>query len=174
MLEKILNAALEGEMDAHLTEESRAGGNRRNGKMNKQVKTPKLYFYDTGLACSLLNIISAEQVSSHYLRGELFENLVVNEFIKHSYNNALTPNLTFWRDSTGNEIDLIDYTFGEKKTYEIKSSHTFPTEFLKGLIKWSQLSHNQENNNFVIYNGKDELKTSDATVVPWEKFGVMY
>lgn len=145
-----------------------------NNFNKRLVKTPKLYFYDTGLACSLLNIMSADQVSSHYLRGELFENLVINEFIKNSYNNALTPNLTFWRDSTGNEVDLIDYTFGGKNAYEIKSGHTFSSEFFKGLIKWSQLSHNSIENNFVIYNGKEELKTSQGTVIPWEKFGSQY
>ena len=138
------------------------------------VKTPKLYFYDTGLACSLLNIMSAEQISSHYLRGELFENLVINEFIKNSYNNALTPDLTFWRDSTGNEIDLIDYTFGEKKAYEIKSGQTFSSEFFKGLIKWNRLENISQADNFVIYNGKEEIKTSHGIVVPWQKFGARY
>lgn len=142
-----------------------------NNFNKRLVKTPKLYFYDTGLACSLLNITSVDQLSSHYLKGGLFENLVINELIKNSYNNALMPNLTFWRDSTGNEVDLIDYSFGERKAYEIKSSHTFSMEFFKGLIKWSQLSHNSENNNYVIYNGKEELKTSHGTVVPWEVFG---
>lgn len=132
------------------------------------VKTPKLYFYDTGLACSLLNIISPEQLSTHYLRGGLFENLVINEFIKNSYNNALVPNLTFWRDSTGNEIDLIDYTKGERKTYEIKSSQTFSFDFFKGLDKWSSLSGSPTTDNYVIYNGKEDFKTSKGNLVPWD------
>ena len=75
-----------------------------NNYAKRLVKTPKLYFYDTGLACSLLDIQTAEQVSSHFLRGGLFENLVINEFVKKSYNQGQEPDLTFWRDSTGNEV----------------------------------------------------------------------
>lgn len=95
-------------------------------------------------------------------------NFILNQFPSEG------KNLTFWRDSTGNEIDLIDYTFGEKKAYEIKSGQTFSTEFFKGLIKWNLLAHNSQNDNFVIYNGKEEFKTSHGTVVPWEKFGTRY
>ena len=69
------------------------------------IKTPKLYFYDTGLACSLLEIKSETQLNTHYLRGSLFENLVINEFIKNSFNKGEEPLLTFWRDKTGNEVD---------------------------------------------------------------------
>ena len=79
-----------------------------NNYAKRLVKTPKLYFYDTGLACSLLEIQNAEQISTHFLRGGLFENLVINEFIKEAYNKGAEPNLTFWRDSTGNEIDLLE------------------------------------------------------------------
>jgi hypothetical protein len=77
-----------------------------NNYSKRLVETPKLYFYDTGLACSLLEIRSAEQVSSHFLRGGLFENMVVNEFIKNALNCGEEPELTFWRDKTGNEVDL--------------------------------------------------------------------
>ena len=145
-----------------------------NNYNKRLVKTPKLYFYDTGLACSLLNINSTEQLSTHYLKGSLFENLVINELIKNSYNNARNPDLTFWRDSTGNEIDLIDYTGGVRNAYEIKSSHTYSPDFFKGLNKWSQLSHSSKNNNFVIYNGKEEYHTSHGEVLPWAKFGETY
>ena len=135
------------------------------------MKTPKLYFYDTGLACSLLNITGFEQLESHFLRGGLFENLVINEFIKRCYNDARHPDLTFWRDSTGNEIDLISYGDGQRKAYEIKSSHTFSQDFFKGLIKWSKLSGNTAENNYVIYNGTQEFVTSNGKVVAWESFG---
>lgn len=139
-----------------------------NNFNKRLVKTPKLYFYDTGLACSLLNINSYEQVGSHYLMGGLFENLVINEFVKQAYNSALNPDLTFWRDSTGNEIDLIEYGNGARKAYEIKSGHTFSPDFFKGLKKWSQLSGNSAADNFVIYNGDKEYTTSSGAVLPWK------
>lgn len=139
-----------------------------NNFNKRLVKTPKLYFYDTGLACSLLNINSYEQVGSHYLIGGLFENLVINEFVKKAYNSALNPDLTFWRDSTGNEIDLIEYGNGGRKAYEIKSGQTFSPDFFKGLKKWSELSGSAPADNFVIYNGDKEYTTSSGAVLPWE------
>lgn len=102
-----------------------------NNYAKRLVKTPKLYFYDTGLACSLLDIRTPEQVSTHFLRGGLFENMVINEFIKSSYNRGEEPSLTFWRDSTGNEVDLLQYVNGKQYAYEIKSGATFSPDFLR-------------------------------------------
>lgn len=142
-----------------------------NNFNKRLVKTPKLYFYDTGLACSMLNIGSGEQLSSHFLRGGLFENLVINEVVKRTYNEARLPDITFWRDSTGNEIDLIEYRLGKRKAYEIKSGQTFSQDFFKGLIKWNALSYNPIEDNFVIYNGSQEYITSHGRAVPWNLFG---
>ncbi|MCH5346689.1 MAG: ATP-binding protein [Muribaculaceae bacterium] len=138
-----------------------------NNFNKRLVKTPKLYFYDTGLACSLLNISAYEQLDTHFLRGGLFENLVINEFVKQAYNDGLQPDITFWRDSTGNEIDLIQYQGGARRAYEIKSSRTFSKDFFKGLTRWSNLSVSTKDDNFVIYTGDKEYKTSSGTVVPW-------
>ncbi len=102
-----------------------------NNYVKRLIKAPKLYFYDTGLACSLLNIQNAEQVSTHFLRGGLFENLVINEFIKKSFNQGVEPVLSFWRDSTGNEVDLLHYVDGKPYAYEIKSGATYNADFLK-------------------------------------------
>lgn len=142
-----------------------------NNFNKRLIKSHKLYFYDTGLACSLLNISSYEQLTTHYLKGGLFENLVINEFIKRAYNNALQPELTFWRDSTGNEIDLIEYKNGLRYAYEIKSSHTFSKDFFKGLIKWTSLSGNPADRNYVVYGGSEGYKTSNGNVIPWEILG---
>ena len=68
---------------------------------------PKLYFIDTGLACNLLGIENAKQLDTHYLRGELFENFVISEIYKYRYNQGLEPNIYFWRDNKGLEIDCI-------------------------------------------------------------------
>lgn len=144
-----------------------------NNFNKRLVKTPKLYFYDTGLACSLLNITSPDQLTTHYLKGALFENLVINEVIKRYLNKGLQPNLSFWRDSTGNEIDLIEYTENERNAYEIKSSSTFSSEFFKGLIKWSQLSGSDARNQYVVYNGREQFNTSNGVVLPWAEFGIL-
>lgn len=138
-----------------------------NNYAKRLVKTPKLYFYDIGLACSLLDIKSIEQVSSHFLRGGLFENIVINEFIKESYNNGTEPDLTFWRDSTGNEVDLIKTKNGKQFAFEIKSSATFSPEFFKGIKNWSKLSGATPEECFAIYNGDKDMITSNGKVISW-------
>lgn len=133
---------------------------------NKRViKSPKLYFYDTGLACSLLGLTSESQIKNHYMRGALFENLVINQFIKDSYNKGRMPDLTFWRDSQGNEVDLISTSGPEMTAYEIKSSSTFNSEFFKGLEKWGKLSSTPVERLNVIYNGDSEMTTSFGKVI---------
>ncbi|MFI3239962.1 MAG: ATP-binding protein [Bacteroidales bacterium] len=138
-----------------------------NNYAKRLVKTPKLYFYDTGLACSLLDIQNAEQIAIHFLRGVLFENLVINEFIKRGYNNGVEPTLTFWRDSTGNEIDLLHTINGKQLAYEIKSGATFSPNFFKGISKWSKLSGATPDQCYAIYTGDKNLITSHGSLIAW-------
>lgn len=138
-----------------------------NNFAKRLVKSPKLYFYDTGLACSLLDIRTAEQVSTHFLRGGLFENLVINKFVKDSFNKGEEPNLTFWRDSTGNEVDLLNYVDGKPYAYEIKSSATYSKDFFKYISKWAKLRGATTDQCFAIYAGEIELNTSQGTVIKW-------
>lgn len=138
-----------------------------NNFAKRLVKTPKLYFYDTGLACSLLDITSANQVSTHFLRGGLFENLVINEFIKNSYNAGNQPNLTFWRDNTGNEIDLLKYSDSKVYAYEIKSGSTFSSDYFKGITKWAKLSGTPTEQCNVIYTGEHNMTTSNGNLISW-------
>ena len=133
------------------------------------VKSPKLYFYDTGLACSLLGIESAKQIDTHYLRGGLFENMIINEFIKLSWNAGKQEDLRFWRDSQGNEIDLLVYNNAQIDAYEIKSGQTLSTDYFKGLTKWSGLSGVSTDHLHVIYGGDTCLQTSKGKLVSWEK-----
>lgn len=140
-----------------------------NNYAKRLVKSPKLYFHDTGLACSLLDIKSAEQVSTHFLRGGLFENLVINEFIKESLNKGEEPNLTFWRDSTGNEIDLLQTIAGKQNAYEIKSGATYTSDYFKGISKWAKLSGAAPEQCFAIYAGDKSMKTSYGEVMSWNK-----
>ena len=130
------------------------------------VKTPKLYFLDTGLACALLNIKSAEELATHYSRGALFENWVITEVIKNSLNqgNSITE-LYFWRDSNGNELDLI---IGDnaQKAYEIKASQTLKTSLFESLDKYKKL--NNEAQTYLIYGGAEQRNQYGSEVIGWK------
>ncbi|MFC2089634.1 ATP-binding protein [Bacteroidota bacterium] len=133
---------------------------------NKRVvKTPKLYFYDTGLASSLLGINQPEELSLSPFRGGLFENLVVVEFLKHHYNHGINNKLWFWRNNTGNEIDLLVDNGVKQIPVEIKSGKTISEDFFKGLKYWGKLTG--EKNGFLIYDGTEKQSRSDGiTVLP--------
>ena len=141
-----------------------------NNYNKRLVKTPKLYFYDTGLACALLDITEASQLTFHFARGGLFENMVIAEFIKKAWSRGREPQLTFWRDSSGNEVDLIAYRDGQAFAYEMKSGATYAADYFKGLTKWRTLSGVSADNCAVIYGGEQSLKTSDGSVVAWREW----
>lgn len=141
-----------------------------NNYNKRIVKTPKLFFYDTGLACSLLGINFCEQLDTHYLRGGLFENLVINQFIKNALNRGLTPDLTFWRDSAGLEVDLVHTIGMEQLGYEIKSGSTYSPSFFDGLEKWGKLSGTPEDRRSVIYGGDTSLKTSRGSLISFPSY----
>jgi len=143
-----------------------------NNFAKRLVKTPKLYFYDTGLACSLLEINHAQQLSTHFLRGGLFENLVINEFIKKSLHIGKEPELTFWRDSTGTEVDLLTVDDGKKNAWEIKSGSTFSFDYFKGINKWAQLSGATPDQLHVIYTGDKTLHTTNGDIISWDNMAL--
>lgn len=132
------------------------------------IKSPKIYFFDTGLACSLLGIRSEKQLAEHYLRGGLFENLVILEKMKNSFNNGDEPNLTFWRDSNGNEVDLIETVDNINKAIEIKSGQTYSADYFKGLKKWQEISHTPVENCCVVYAGEIARITQYGNLVPFK------
>ena len=129
------------------------------------VKMPKLYFYDTGLAVALLGLESATQMSMNPFRGSLFENLVIVEFLKRQYNNGKTKNLFFWRDNTGNEIDLVIEKGIDRIPVEIKSGKTITEDFFKGIRFWNRMTGTE--GGFLIYDGNMLQKRSNGiSVVP--------
>jgi predicted AAA+ superfamily ATPase len=129
------------------------------------VKMPKLYFYDTGLAVALMGIENHTQLTMHPFRGNLFENLVVLEFLKHRFNQGKTNNLFFWRDNTGNEIDLLIEKDTERFPVEIKSGQTIPDEFFKGIRFWEKLTGTE--GGYLIYDGESIQKRSGGvSVIP--------
>lgn len=121
------------------------------------IKTPKIYFYDTGLACYLLGIRNVEQLQVHPLRGALFENLVVNEALKYRTNAGEDADLYFYRDKSQTEIDLLAVNGMEISAYEIKSGKTYQSEFFKGLKFLKTLLGERLVRSAVIYDGNDEL-----------------
>ncbi|MBO0934869.1 ATP-binding protein [Fibrella aquatilis] len=135
---------------------------------NKRViKSPKLYFYDTGLACSLLTMTTAQQVESYYQRGSLFENAMVAELLKNRLNAGQTPHVYFWQDSNHNEVDLIDEQPGGFITYEMKYSQTVSSDHLKNLIHFRKLT-NTTGVDYLLYAGSEGQKRTGATVVGWQ------
>ncbi len=127
------------------------------------VKRPKIYFYDTAIACSLLGIKTIEHIVSHPLRGALFETMVITEFVKFRMNKAMPVNLYYWRDKTGHEIDLIIDTGGQLLPIEIKSGKTISSEFFKNLKYWKKLSGIES--SVLLYSGSQKQKRSDGMVV---------
>jgi hypothetical protein len=131
------------------------------------VKTPKLYFYDTGLACSLLGIKDESQIFAHYLRGELFENWVISEYIKAKYNSVDEPSIYFWRDNVGNEIDLLVEEGANLSVFEIKSGSTYNDNYFKGKNFWRRIAPHVGNTLSVVYGGDRTLETKHGLLLAW-------
>ena len=132
------------------------------------VKMPKLYFYDTGLACSLLGIENKKQLVSHYLRGHLFESLIISEIIKARFNQGLEPHCYYWRDKTGHEIDCIIEKASSLIPIEIKAGKTIVSDYFDGLNYWTKLSAVKKQNTYVVYGGDETQKRSTANIVSWK------
>lgn len=121
------------------------------------TKTPKVYFYDTGLVCYLLGIETAQQLQHHPLRGAIFENMVVCEMLKKRYNQGLKNNLLFYRDKSS-EVDVLQEEAGKLHAYEIKSAERFNPEFTKTLTYLQKLLGDDLASSCVVYSGDEELK----------------
>jgi len=129
------------------------------------LKTPKLYFYDTGLVCSLLGIKKAEDVDLHWAKGALFENMIISDLMKNYFNRAETPSLYFWRDNTGNEVDCLIEEGNLIKSIEIKSSSTINTDFFKGLNFYKNMDEYSQ--PYLIYGGDKNMQRKEAQIVAW-------
>ncbi|MEK8051477.1 ATP-binding protein [Ideonella sp. DXS22W] len=132
------------------------------------IKAPKLYFCDGGLAAWLIGLTDAAQLATHPLRGALFENLVVMEFIKHALNQGRTPRLHFYRDSQGLEVDLLvedGLAPGEIGLVEIKSGQTYHGGLAQPMHKLSALLGAQVARRMVVYGGADHFTREGVEVV---------
>lgn len=131
------------------------------------VKTPKLYFYDTGLAAALLGIQSADELVTHYHRGALMESLVLSELVKERYNSGLEGGLFFWRDKLGNEVDCLIEESDQVYPVEIKAGKTVSASYFDGLNRWNELSGGDPANSRIIYAGDDDHRHPMAQVLSW-------
>ncbi len=142
-----------------------------NNFSKRIVKSPKLYFYDTGLASSLLGILSPSQLSLHSSRGPLFENYILNELIKRRFNNGLRSNFFHWRDVSGHEIDLIVDRGSSAIGIELKAGMTVTQDFFKGITFWKSLTKHEK--SYIIYGGKEMQKRSNGVeIIPWNQPGI--
>jgi hypothetical protein len=132
------------------------------------VKTPKLYFLDTGLAAWLLSIETPGQLGTHPLRGALFETWVVAELLKKRLNSGRPSNLGFWRDRAGHEVDVLIETGGDVVPVEIKSGATISRDAWRGLEKWREISDRQ-GRGYLVYGGGEVQTRGDLYSVPWYK-----
>lgn len=129
------------------------------------VKSPKLYFYDVGLASFLLGIENEKHIETHPLRGALFENMVLLDLVKNRYNTGLDSNFYFYRDNHNNEVDVVQEQGYGLNLYEIKSSSTFHQNFLKGLNYLKKLLPERINKSMLVYSGSDDFEIQNHQVM---------
>lgn len=128
------------------------------------IKSPKIYFYDTGLACSLLNIKTRDMLRTHYLYGSLFENFVISEVIKMQHHAGQKPSVYYWRDNNGVEIDcIVEDSSGHLHALEIKGGATINSDYVRNLklfpVKSDRVSKK------VIYTGIDNISMNDVKII---------
>jgi predicted AAA+ superfamily ATPase len=132
------------------------------------IKSPKLYFTDVGMACYLLGISNAKQVSRDPLKGNLFENFVIMECIKAAYNNGQDAGCYYYRDSNQNEMDLLFKRGHELIPVEIKPSQTFHTQFMKGLYYFKDLVKERCPYGYLVYGGRKTQQIDIFNVISLE------
>jgi len=137
------------------------------------IKSPKLYFFDTGLLCWLLGIRSADQLATHPLRGAIFENYIIAELSKYHYFSGELPPFYYWRDQSGLEIDLIIEKGGKLIPVEMKSGQTITSDFFKGLIRWMKLAEDKARHPALIYGGEEGQERNGIHVYGWRSIEAM-
>lgn len=141
------------------------------------VKSPKLYFYDTGLMCRLLGIQSSQQIETHPLRGAIFETWTIAEIKKMGFNRHRPFNCFFWRDHKGLEIDLIIEEALGLRPIEIKSAATIQDEFFSGLNHFQTLAKNQSLTPALLFGGETSQERQGIPIYSWreiDSFGAKY
>ncbi len=133
------------------------------------AKSPKLYFYDSGIVCALLGITSPEQITTHAMRGGMFESWVIADIHKYYFNQHRPAPTYFWRDNKGVEIDLIIETGEQVRAIEIKSSKTIGSNFFKNLDTYKKLAGKNLKDKYLIYGGEQSQNRSQIPVLSWRE-----
>ena len=145
-----------------------------HANFNKRlIKAPKLYFHDTGLLCWLLGLQASEQLMVHPLRGAVFETFVVSELRKRFLNRGEPPSFYFWRDSNGNEVDLLIERAGRLIPVEIKSGQTLNRDFFTGLERWTKLAGALVSNPTLVFGGEGQQTRNDVQILGWEQLDAL-
>ncbi len=135
------------------------------------VKTPKLYFLDSGLLCHLLRINAPDDLRHHAQRGAIFETWVVAETLKHRFNRGLTADLYFWRDNHGLEVDLVFEQGQRLQPVEIKSGTAYDTSWLTPARRWRDAAGTSAAEPLLVYGGSSSLVRADHRVLSWQDLG---
>ncbi len=131
------------------------------------VKSPKLYFYDTGLLCHLLKLTNPSQIRSYHDYGSLFENLIIADAYKRTYHLGSRPLYNFFRDSNGKEIDLVLETPSKTQLWEIKATETFHPRLIRPLNKITKSIFSEAEKNLV-FGGIEKLSLNEVQLLPWD------
>lgn len=132
------------------------------------VKTPKLYFYDTGLLCHLLGVRSADELAGNRLKGNIFENMVLAEYQKKNHHQYLHQECFFWQDSSGHEVDMLMKNSNGFDIYEVKATQTVTSALFKELDRFADLVSPEEVNKTLIYGGTESQQRSKYNVLSWK------
>ena len=135
------------------------------------VKTPKLYFYDTGLACRLLDMENHKHIAQHPLRGALVENWVFTELVKGFLNRGRNANLFSWRTHGGEEIDFIADTGRETLLVEVKAGASLHPDWIKPMGTWTRRAGEKSARACIVYGGEDRSIIQGCTCLGWRQFG---
>lgn len=133
------------------------------------VKTPKLYFLDTGLAAWLLGIRDAQSLQTHAARGALFESWVVSELIKRQFNQGEAAQIFFWRDNVGHEVDVVFETAAGLQAVEVKSGTTFSADWPDAVQKWTSFAGGLAAQPAIVFGGQGRYERQGCRVLGWRE-----
>jgi uncharacterized protein len=131
------------------------------------VKSPKLYFYDTGLLCHILGIRNSDIFDDNPLRGNIFENLIISEYLKKNEHEYQHQDYWFWRDSNGHEVDLLTQNGNGFDIFEIKSTQTIGSRQFKGMDFFAEISTPRVSRKTLVYGGDENQDRTNYTVLSW-------
>jgi predicted AAA+ superfamily ATPase len=138
-----------------------------NNFNKRMIKAPKIYFLDSGLLCYLLRIASAKNLATHPLLGGIFETFIIGEIMKWYTHQGKEAPLYFWRDRSGNEIDLVIDRGERLYPVEIKASQTISAGLFKNLKTWLALKGNKQTSGALVYGGNDFQTRENIQIIPW-------